>query len=60
MDWTYWLLRMLPNLMASTSPDLRKMLVDFVKTFKETARKTENPWDDFIAAVLCWATGIDG
>ena len=60
MDWVKWLLILLPNLLASTSPDLRRMLTDFAKTFKEAAKKTANPWDDFIAELICWATGVNG
>lgn len=60
MDWTQWLMRLLPNLVASVSQPLREELVTFAKNFKVKAAKTENPWDDFAAAVICWALGIDG
>ena len=60
MDWTYWMLRLLPNLVASIDPPLRQELVTFAKTFREKAKKTENPWNHFIAAVISWAVGIDG
>ena len=51
---------MLPNLMASVDPDLRKELVEFAKRFRGLAGKTQNPWNAFIAEVICWAVGIDG
>ena len=60
MNWTSWLLRLLPNLVASISPDLRQEIVKFAKNFKIAAAKTENPWDDFAAAILSWVLGIDG
>ena len=60
MDWTKWLLKLLPNLVASISPALREKLVKFAKEFKADTRKTENPWDDFAADVICWVLGIDG
>ena len=60
MDWARWLLRLLPNLLASISAPLRKALVDFAKQFREDAKKTDNPWDDFAADVICWILGIDG
>ena len=59
MNWTKWLLELLPNLVASISEPLRKELVTFAKNFREGAKKTSNPWDDFAAAVLCWVVGID-
>jgi len=60
MNWTKWLLRLLPNLVASVSPELRQRLVEFAKQFRADAKKTKNPWDDFAADVICWALGIDG
>jgi len=60
MNWTYWLMLLLPNLVASISPDLRQELVTFVKNFREAAKKTNNPWDDFAAAILAWVSGVDG
>ena len=60
MDWTRWLLILLPNLVASVDPDLRKELIEFAKRFRELASKTKNPWNTFIAEVLCWAIGLDG
>lgn len=60
MDWTKWLFKLLPNLIASISAPLRKSLIEFAKNFQVEAKKTENPWDDFAADVLCWILGIDG
>ncbi len=60
MDWTKWLFKLLPNLIASISAPLRKALMDFAKQFREDAKKTENPWDDFAADIMCWILGIDG
>ncbi len=60
MDWSKWFLQLLPNLIASVSAPLRQQLVTFAKKFKEDAAKTENPWDDFLAALICTMLGIDG
>lgn len=60
MNWTKWLLKLLPNLVASISAPLREQLVKFAKQFREDAKKTPNPWDDFAADVLCFVVGIDG
>lgn len=60
MDWKKWFFKLLPNLLASISGPLRKSMIDFAKNFREEAKKTENPWDDFAADVICWVLGIDG
>lgn len=60
MDWTKWLFKLFPNLLASISAPLRQSMVDFAKDFRVKAKKTENPWDDFAADVICWVLGIDG
>ena len=53
-------MKLLPNLVASISAPLREQLVLFAKKFREDAKKTPNPWDDFAADVLCFVVGIDG
>lgn len=60
MNWIKWLLKLYPNLVASISEPLRAELVQFAKAFKEKAKKTPNPWDDFAAEVLCFVLGING
>lgn len=60
MDWSKWLLKLFPNLVASISKPLRDELVIFAKNFREKAKKTENPWDDFAADFICYVLGIDG
>ena len=60
MNWTKWLLKLLPNLVASISSPLRTELVSFAKKFREDAKKTANPWDDFAADIICFVLGIDG
>jgi hypothetical protein len=34
------------------SPDLRKLLVDFIKTLSEKAAKTDNPLDDIVINLI--------
>ena len=60
MNWLKWLLKLYPNLVASISEPLRIELVQFAKSFREKAKKTPNPWDDFAAEVLCFVLGING
>ncbi|NVM23075.1 MAG: hypothetical protein HWN68_14990 [Desulfobacterales bacterium] len=59
MNWTAWMMRLMPNLVASVSPPLRTKLVNFAKSFYDDAKKSENPWDHFIAEVINWAVGIN-
>lgn len=59
MDWTKWLLKLLPNLVASVTPALREQMIVFAKKFREDAKKTPNPWDDFAADAICWVIGLD-
>jgi len=49
-----WILRLLPLILQAISEPLRNELVKFAKKFREDARKTPNPWDDFIADIICW------
>lgn len=60
MNWSAWFMKLLPNLIASVTPELRKSLMEFAKQFRVDCKKTENPWDDFLADVICWALGVDG
>lgn len=54
------MLKLLPNLVASISAPLRTELVSFAKKFREDAKKTTNPWDDFAADIICFVLGVDG
>ena len=54
-----WLFRLLMLVLAALSGPLREELVKFAKEFREKARKTENPWDDVVADILCWLLQID-
>ena len=46
------LLQILGMVLGAATPELRKMLVEWVAEFKEKAAKTPNPWDDMLAALL--------
>ena len=54
-----WLFRLLMLALAALSAPLREALVKFAKEFREKARKTENPWDDLVADILCWLLQVD-
>lgn len=49
-----WILQFLPLILTVISQPLRNELVNFAKKFQEDARETANPWDDFVADILCW------
>lgn len=49
-----WWLRLIGLVLAALSGPMREELVKFAKAFREQARKTTNPWDDYVADILCW------
>ncbi|MBA7702979.1 hypothetical protein ES703_111759 [subsurface metagenome] len=53
-----WWLRLVTLVLAAISGPLRDSLVAFAKDFREKARQTPNPWDDFAADIICWLLGI--
>ncbi|MBA7562198.1 hypothetical protein ES708_03847 [subsurface metagenome] len=53
-----WWLRLVALILAAISGPLRESLVKFAKDFREQARQTPNPWDDFAADIICWLLGI--
>lgn len=46
------LLKILGMLISVASPELRKMLEEWILEFEAKAKETDNPWDDMLAAVL--------
>ncbi len=53
-----WLLRLIALVLAALSGPLKAELIKFAKEFREKARETPNPWDDFAADIICWLLGI--
>jgi hypothetical protein len=53
-----WWLRLVALVLAALSGPLREELKKFAIAFRDSARKTPNPWDDFAADVICWLLGI--
>ncbi len=53
-----WLLRLIALVLAALSGPLKAELIKFAKDFREKARETANPWDDFGADIICWLLGI--
>lgn len=54
---TRWL-RLITLILAALSGPMKEELIQFAKKFREDARKTPNPWDDFAADIICWLLGI--
>jgi len=54
-----WLLKLLPLVLAALSAPIRAELVGFAKSFRSKAKQTDNPWDDFLADILCWLLLIE-
>lgn len=53
-----WWMRLVTLILAALSGPLRAELEKFAKEFREKARQTPNPWDDFAADIICWLLGI--
>jgi len=45
-------------LLSVISPELRNLLIAFVKDLKVRASKTPNPWDDIFVSILCTVLDI--
>ena len=54
-----WIITLIRAILSSSSGPLRKTLNDFAISFKESAKKTANPWDDILADILCWILQSD-
>lgn len=53
-----WWLKLLAMILGAISGPLRQDLIKFAQEFRAKARQTENPWDDFLADIICWALGL--
>ena len=47
-----WILRLIGLIVGVASPELRKVLEDLITTLEAQAKKTANPWDDILVALL--------
>ncbi len=47
-----WILRLISLVVTVASPELRKILEDWLSTLEAQAKKTANPWDDILVAML--------
>jgi len=47
-----WILRLITLVVTVASPELRKTLSDWIAQLETNAKKTANPWDDILVAML--------
>lgn len=47
-----WLLRLITMVVTVMSPELRKVLEDWISTLEAQAKNTDNPWDDILVGML--------
>ncbi len=47
-----WILRLIGLVVTVASPELRAMLTEWLQTLEANAKKTANPWDDILVAML--------
>lgn len=53
-----WMLRLISLILGVVSGPLRDELIKFALAFREKARQTTNPWDDYVADIICWVLAI--
>lgn len=53
-----WYIRLVAMVLAALSAPLREEIIAFATAFRDKAKETPNPWDDFAADVICWLLGI--
>jgi len=53
-----WIIKLIKLLWSQVSPQLRELIVSFVKTLEEKAKETENEWDDLAISILKMILGI--
>jgi len=47
-----WILRLITLVVTVASPELRKMLSEWLGQLEANAKKTANPWDDILVGML--------
>ncbi len=46
------LARFIPLILSVISPEIKKLVAEFVVQLEVNAQKTPNPWDDMFVAIL--------
>ena len=47
-----WILKLIGLIFSVASPELRKLLEQWIVTLEQQAKATKNPWDDVLVALL--------
>ena len=47
-----WILRLIGLVVNVASPELRKLIEQWLTNLESQAKKTANPWDDVLVAML--------
>jgi len=47
-----WILKLIGLIIGVASPELRKMLEQWITQLEQQAKATKNPWDDILVAML--------
>ena len=47
-----WIFRLIGLVVTVASPELRKVLEEWLNTLEANAKKTANPWDDVLVGML--------
>jgi len=50
--WEGLIAKLVPLIINTISPELKRLLCDFCSSLEAKARTTSNPWDDILAQVL--------
>jgi len=53
------LAKLLPVILTVVSPEIKKAIQEFASKLAVDAKKTPNPWDDVLAAILQSIVGSD-
>lgn len=53
-----WMFRLISLILGVISEPMRAELIKFALAFRDQARQTSNPWDDYVADIICWLIGI--
>lgn len=54
-----WIVKLIMNVLSNVSEPSRVELVNFAKNFRQHVQEKQNPYDDFLASIICWILNID-
>jgi len=54
-----WLVNLLKQILNNISPEIRGLIVEFVKKLDAKAKGTPNAWDDIAVGILAFLLQVD-